>query len=400
MNTKLSNTNKIDVSIMVLDYGQTQGINSVVDQFILNQDKFKQNGVNIKGVYDQNEIHRGIPDRKRFTNEALRSRLKNSAFFQSTIGQYLRIYNGMIMPAKRVAKSAKMHEHEQDILVSESFTITYYCIKRHIQCKIVHMTHMYDSDIEQLLINYPKIKGTIFEKRLRKKLAYCYNHADEIITICKHATQKVEKDYKPRIVKTVYNTVKVDKEKEQTGDILSKLNFVIASSLSKRKGMDVFLSMLCKYNDELSKDCEFHIYGEGDYLDIIKKAIGDNGWNNVYLYGVVNKPYTYYNKMDVFLLPSRNETLPMGILEAMSLKMPIVATNVGAVDEMIDNYKNGILVNPKEDSLHEGIVYMLSHKDKLTEMGLRSRQIFEEKYSQNVWVSGFVGAFNEVLDGK
>ncbi|MFB0562634.1 MAG: glycosyltransferase family 4 protein [Candidatus Lokiarchaeia archaeon] len=54
------------------------------------------------------------------------------------------------------------------------------------------------------------------------------------------------------------------------------------------------------------------------------------------------------SKADVFILPSLWEGMPTTILEAMAAKVPVIATNVGGVNEVVKNEKTGIIINPAD----------------------------------------------------
>jgi glycosyltransferase involved in cell wall biosynthesis len=66
--------------------------------------------------------------------------------------------------------------------------------------------------------------------------------------------------------------------------------------------------------------------------------------------------------MDVFVLPSRDECLPLSILEAMVLEIPVVSTAVSGIPEVI-NHTNGILVQPNAQSLANGILRAIEEKE-------------------------------------
>jgi glycosyltransferase involved in cell wall biosynthesis len=70
----------------------------------------------------------------------------------------------------------------------------------------------------------------------------------------------------------------------------------------------------------------------------------------------------YYTQADVLLLPSRTEGVPLAALEAMSFGNIVIATNVGGLNEVIENGKNGFLLDAtqSEESLATGIRAILA----------------------------------------
>lgn len=71
----------------------------------------------------------------------------------------------------------------------------------------------------------------------------------------------------------------------------------------------------------------------------------------MHLAGFVPEAARYLKAFDVFVLPSLKEGLPYTILEAMHAGLPIVATSVGGIPDVIEHKKNGILVPPGNPTL-------------------------------------------------
>lgn len=85
---------------------------------------------------------------------------------------------------------------------------------------------------------------------------------------------------------------------------------------------------------------------------------------------------------DVYLLGSVAEALPTVVIEAQAAAMPVIATNVGSVPDMLENYKAGIIVEAdRVDELVRGIEYMLDHRSEWLKMGQRGRQFARSTFS-------------------
>lgn len=112
------------------------------------------------------------------------------------------------------------------------------------------------------------------------------------------------------------------------------------------------LSMLINAADKLHQqniDFKVSIFGTGPLYDSLNKQIEElNLKACVKLEGFCPDVYPILNAMDLFVLTSLNEGLPMSLLEAMALGTPILSTAVGGINEVIENDRTGLLV-PSQD---------------------------------------------------
>ena len=94
-------------------------------------------------------------------------------------------------------------------------------------------------------------------------------------------------------------------------------------------------------------------------------------------------PYPYVKAADYFVLPSKSESYPLTIGEVMGLHKTIISTNVGGIPEMIDDGKDGILVNFDENEiLKPKKKKFLTEPElvkKITEGTLNADEKFDEK---------------------
>ena len=85
---------------------------------------------------------------------------------------------------------------------------------------------------------------------------------------------------------------------------------------------------------------------------------------------------------DVFVLPTLTEALPTVLAEAMAAKLPIVASRVGGIPEMIANGQNGFLVTPEDlAGLAKACNHLLEHPEKRGDMGAEGWKIVRQKFS-------------------
>lgn len=119
-------------------------------------------------------------------------------------------------------------------------------------------------------------------------------------------------------------------------------NIAFVGRLSKEKAPDRFTALAAHFPDS-----NFVLYGAGPMEDELKKTAP----NNVTFKGHISDMDTVWSEVDILLIPSRFEGLPMAALEAMARKIPIIATNVGALPDLIDSGKNGWISSSKSEMI-------------------------------------------------
>lgn len=142
-----------------------------------------------------------------------------------------------------------------------------------------------------------------------------------------------------------------------------------------QKGIDILLksvSMVSKRHDFL-----LEIVGTGSGLKHYEKEVIRLGIDSrVVFKGFVehDRLPNEYTKADLFVFPSRNESFGLAICEAMAMGLPVVSTRVGAIPEIVEDRKTGILVDPDNPAaLAIAIEEMLANPSMMEGMGLKGR---------------------------
>jgi len=171
------------------------------------------------------------------------------------------------------------------------------------------------------------------------------------------------------------------KEQAQKKLINKTSPFVIGTiaEYTKNKGLFYLLKAIKKIKD---KEFDVVLIGSGENPDKEKmhNFVKKNNLKNVHLIEFINNAASYLKAFDVFVLSSLKEGLPYTILEAMAAEIPIIATNVGGVPEMLDDC--GILIPSKNpDSIGKEILYLINNPDLSQEMTRKARQKVEKEFS-------------------
>jgi glycosyltransferase involved in cell wall biosynthesis len=141
------------------------------------------------------------------------------------------------------------------------------------------------------------------------------------------------------------------------------------------------------------------IAGEGPDRGKIEGLISQHGLNSVVtMAGSQTDMASVYKSIDIFVLPSLNEGLPMTLLEAMAAGKAIIATRVGAVPQVITDQVTGLLVEPADAaSLAQAISQLLSHPDLCRQLAHRARACVERDYTAAGMVQKYGELYTEVL---
>jgi L-malate glycosyltransferase len=104
---------------------------------------------------------------------------------------------------------------------------------------------------------------------------------------------------------------------------------------------------------------------------------------------------------DLFVLPSRSEAFPNGVLEAMAAGLPVVATRVGGITELVEHQRTGVLVPPDDArALAFAVLDLVQWREHAIELGRAARRVVETRYSYRRMVEQFERIYVEQLTAR
>ena len=176
--------------------------------------------------------------------------------------------------------------------------------------------------------------------------------------------------------------LKIDRDKMNVLKNRSIFHIGHVGRLSKEKNQIMMLDSF-KLLLSVNKNCLLHLVGDGpesENLILYSEKIGIN--KSVKFHGCINNIAEVLTQFDCFTLSSVTEGMPMSIIEAMASGLPIVATDVGGMREMVDNNKNGFLIESNDrQALMDKWLYLMNNNDLSISMGKNAREKAVEKYS-------------------
>ncbi|GAI23567.1 unnamed protein product, partial [marine sediment metagenome] len=170
-------------------------------------------------------------------------------------------------------------------------------------------------------------------------------------------------------------------------DSITRILFV--SNLFPDKGIFDLLQIM-KILQDNGTDARIHIVGEfmrNGYRKRFIKMIDRYGLNeSVYLRGPKfgDEKWKEYQQSDIFLFPTRfkQESFPLVVLEAMQFGLPVLASRIGAIPEIINHGENGFTFDPSDHEEFAGVIReLIDQKEILQRVGMAGRQKFLENYT-------------------
>jgi glycosyltransferase involved in cell wall biosynthesis len=191
--------------------------------------------------------------------------------------------------------------------------------------------------------------------------ALAYQLCDSAVTYSNHWAERLKNDLavlNPEVLSIGLDLERYPPNEKNRGAEKGPFRIVTACELTPRKGVDLLLNAMPVLWKQ-KPDTELHIMGDGDYAGDLHHLAAriDPDMKRVHFHGLVSNPYNRLTDYDLFVLASRSDNLPVVLLEAMLAGLPIVATAVGGVPELIPSAECGTVVAPESAAaLAEGMM--------------------------------------------
>jgi len=134
---------------------------------------------------------------------------------------------------------------------------------------------------------------------------------------------------------------------------------------------------------------------EKQYLPDFEKALG-----NQFIYaGLVSgkTKYIFLKSLDVFILPSFFEGLPMSLLECMSYGTVPLTTNVGSIGKVVKNEFNGLMITPKDaNSIVEKFIFLHEHRELLRKYSETAKNTIFSEYNPNIYINKLSSIYDSI----
>ncbi len=284
--------------------------------------------------------------------------------------------------------------------------------------KILHIFHanfMFES-LEVLKERHPSLKVvvTIFNEKIHFKESIDASRwidvytSESPIVYKKYSHELPQKGHKNDVV-LISNGVDLDvfepkkynrtKERKNLGLKNDEIAVFFVGRLSEEKNPDVFIEVAKKVlaikNNSKTK---FYLIGDGPMSKNVNRAIAKIKDNRIINLGYQTNIAHYLSAADIFVLPSSVEGFPNTIIEAMAMKVVVVASSVGAIPYIINHEEDGFIVDPGSvDGFVRYIERLEVSRNELVTIKQKSRLKVEKYYSTKVMGSNYKKVYKKLL---
>lgn len=330
----------------------------------------------------------------------LKSRLMKLTKY-SYLLTYMFIYMTSIKHSKFIVRQLdeQLRNERVDILHFQELISCYYYLKHCSKSGVkVYVTLHTDGSIWSMLEGYlPRFRSTIFSFMKRSMEKLVLEKADKINFVADNPRKHFCELY-PTVASSktsfVYNgipDIQFCIKKSESNDVI---RLVCVGTVNSRKNQRGIIEALSLMTPDLQQRYVVTFVGDGDEKSSLEKfALSLNA--DIKFVGSSDRVNFYLQQADAFILFSKDEGLPISIVEAMRCGLPIISTKIAGIPEMIEDGLSGFLVDVDVNQLKSLFTFMATERPDFEQMGKRSREIYEEKFSLEAMIDGYVRLWKE-----
>ncbi len=265
--------------------------------------------------------------------------------------------------------------------------------RKDASAKTVMFLHSDGIPFKMTLEYYPCLEGSSYMNNWREETDWTVANTDRINFIAKIGQENFLKYYPNRSkndTSVIINGIDDlnNRQKQEVNAIQSKedscfkYRLCCTGTINFRKGQRIIIEAMSQLPKELLRNIHLDLIGDGGERPVLERLVHEYGLDeHVRFWGMVpnGDVYRYLAQNNIYILMSKNEGLPISIIEAMRAGLPIISTNVSGIPELVYEGYNGILLNPDVKELSELLEKITNYDWEL--MGKNSRKRFEIEFT-------------------
>ncbi|MBN2406776.1 MAG: glycosyltransferase [Elusimicrobia bacterium] len=226
-----------------------------------------------------------------------------------------------------------------------------------------------------------------------------YGYPDVVVAISGFVENRMKEAGCRRLVR-IYSSVDTERFRfKVSAPPKERPRVAMAGELDLRhKDFITFIEAAGKVIRSTGKIPEFEIAGDGRDMEKIKNHIRKMGLEKrIRMSGLISDMAAFMDSTDILVHTVNFEGLGTVILQAMSSGVPVIATGVGGITELVRNGETGYLVGKNDSSaVAEKILSLLEDRDTRDEFSARSRDIIEKNFSDKAMVRKYLSLYQSL----
>ncbi len=227
-----------------------------------------------------------------------------------------------------------------------------------------------------------------------------YRFSDHLVAVSQAVNLHLSKQkIDSRKITTIANCIA---KKALSGRLLAKkqLTIAITAKLHRNKGHKWAFKAIADNIEELG-DIKIIIIGDGPERTELEKLCQKLRLQNIISFmGFLDNPEDLYHEVDIALLPSLGEGIPLSLLEAMRWGIPCIASNIGGIPEIITNNENGLLITPENSQELIDAINKMRSPEKYAEFSRKAIEHFKRINDYEKMISHLEKLFIETIESK
>ena len=177
----------------------------------------------------------------------------------------------------------------------------------------------------------------------------------------------------------------------------TSVQLLSVARFDKQKDHKTLLTALTLLPADL--DWQIFLVGDGPNLFPMKKLVASYSLSHkVHFVGFSNSPSDFFASSDCFILSSNWEGLPITIIEAFSVSLPVIASDVGGCNELVLNGYNGFLVPPQSPSeLARAIQLLIQDQSLRLRFSSASKKVFDNIFSYDSFLDSTLEVYDSLV---
>ncbi len=228
----------------------------------------------------------------------------------------------------------------------------------------------------------------------------------KIVAVSSELNKSLLKTYSEQKITTINNSVNIDYIANRSGEFINipinerSINIGFIGRFVQVKRVHLFVDIAKSViRENPDSDIHFHMIGDGPLFANIQDQITGYGLNqNIHLLGFVENSAPYLKKLDFLMFTSEHEGLPMTLLEAMSLSVPVISVELPSIRKILKGEECGYFIDA--DNIvgsSKKISEIVKDPKRAMTKAKRAFEIVKNEYSINSNVSKFTKLYEEVL---